>query len=40
MGTRALTIVKDFDGKTIMSLYRQSDGYQDCHGKELKEFLA
>jgi hypothetical protein len=39
MGTRATTTVKDSNGKTIMVLYRQSDGYQDCHGKELKEFL-
>ncbi len=39
MGTRAITTVKDHDNKTLVVLYRQSDGYQDCHGKELKEFL-
>lgn len=40
MGTSALTKINDFDGKTIITMYRQSDGYQDCHGKELKDFLS
>ena len=40
MGTRALTTVKDSEGRTLVVMYRQSDGYQDCHGKELKEFLS
>ena len=39
MGTRAITTIKDNENKTLVVLYRQYDGYQDCHGKELKEFL-
>lgn len=39
MGTRAITKVYDNDGDMLISLYRQFDGYQDCHGKELKDFL-
>ena len=48
MGTRALTIFIDSytDYKTkeqkeeeIAVLYRQMDGYPDCHGEELVEFL-
>lgn len=39
MGTRALTTIKNSEGNTLVVLYRQSDGYQDCHGKELKDFL-
>lgn len=37
MGTRAITIVSS-GGKEILNLYRQFDGYQDCHGSELKKF--
>lgn len=40
MGTRALTVIKNSAGNELVRLYRQSDGYQDCHGKELKQFLC
>ena len=40
MGTRAITTIKNAENKTLVVLYRQSDGYQDCHGKELKDFLS
>jgi len=43
MGTRALTRVYDSwnedRGNILVNLYRQYDGYPDCHGKELSEFL-
>ena len=39
MGTRSLTFVYDEDGRTIISMYRQYDGYPSGHGKELAEFL-
>ena len=39
MGTRSLTFVYDEDGKIIVSMYRQFDGYPSGHGKELAEFL-
>ena len=40
MGTPALTIVKDDEGKKdLVTIYRQCDGYLDGHGKDLKEFL-
>jgi hypothetical protein len=39
MGTRCLTHVMDLKGEPIITLYRQSDGYQGGHGSELKEFL-
>lgn len=39
MGTRSLTKVLDEDGKIILNLYRQMDGYPDCHGLELAEYL-
>ncbi len=38
MGTRSLTRVIE-DGKTIITLYRQYDGYPSGHGKELADFL-
>lgn len=38
MGTRCLTRVID-DGKPLLCLYRQFDGYEDGHGEELAEFL-
>lgn len=38
MGTRSLTFVKE-DGKVIMCMYRQMDGYPSGHGKDLAEFL-
>lgn len=40
MGTRSLTNVYAEDGKQIMCMYRQFDGYPDGHGKELAEFIA
>ena len=40
MGAIANTLVKDVNGNVIVNLYRQSDGYQDCHGKAIKEFLS
>jgi hypothetical protein len=39
MGTRCLTHIIDVKGDAIVTLYRQSDGYQDGHGLELKKFL-
>lgn len=39
MGTRALTFVYD-DGKPVVCLYRQYDGYMSGHGRELAEFLG
>lgn len=39
MGTRSLTFIYDEDGKKIISMYRQYDGYPSGHGKELAEFL-
>ena len=39
MGTRSLTFVYDEDGKIIVNMYRQFDGYPSGHGKELAEFL-
>lgn len=38
MGTRSLTFVYNYD-KPVMCLYRQYDGYQTGHGKQLAEFL-
>ena len=39
MGTRSLTKVLDEEGKEILCLYRQFDGYPEGHGADLKEFL-
>ena len=39
MGTRSLTFVYNEDGRTIISMYRQYDGYPSGHGKKLAEFL-
>lgn len=39
MGTRSLTFVYDEDGKKIVNMYRQMDGYPSGHGLELAEFL-
>ena len=38
MGTRSLTYVVE-NGKRIVCMYRQYDGYPSGHGKELYEFL-
>lgn len=40
MGTRSLTHVKDEHGKTLVTMYRQFDGYLNGHGKELREMLG
>ena len=40
MGTRSLTFVYNEQGKPILNLYRQYDGYIEGHGAELAEFLA
>lgn len=38
MGTRCLTVIKDHNNTSdICVLYRQSDGYPEGHGAELKE---
>ena len=39
MGTRSLTFVYDEDGRKIINMYRQMDGYPSGHGKDLAEFL-
>jgi hypothetical protein len=39
MGTRSLTIVRDEDGKELVTLYRQFDGYPTGHGSDLADFL-
>ena len=39
MGTRSLTKVFNEEGKEILCLYRQFDGYPTGHGADLKEFL-
>lgn len=39
MGTRSLTHVKQ-DGETILTMYRQYDGYLAGHGADLAEFLS
>ena len=39
MGTRSLTVFKEFDGTEIVVMYRQMDGYPRGHGADLKEFL-
>jgi hypothetical protein len=39
MGTRSLTRVKDGMGQTILTMYRQMDGYLEGHGAELVTFL-
>lgn len=40
MGTRSLTVFEDEDGKEIVVLYRQFDGYPAGHGDELAALLA
>lgn len=39
MGTRSTTTIKDENGKTLVTLYRQFDGYPTGHGQELADFL-
>jgi len=38
MGTRSITRVQ-VDGKTLIAVYRQFDGYISGHGKDLADFL-
>lgn len=38
MGTRSLTFVYDYD-QPVVCMYRQFDGYQTGHGRELADFL-
>ena len=39
MGTRSLTLIKDYDGTEIAVLYRHHDGYPTGHGKDIKAAL-
>tara|TARA_Y100000034_G_C6828617_1_gene373865 strand:- start:61 stop:549 length:489 start_codon:yes stop_codon:yes gene_type:complete len=39
MGTRSLTIVKDTQGREVLNMYRQYDGYPTGHGEEVADFL-
>lgn len=39
MGTRSITTVVD-NGRKLVTMYRQYDGYPSGHGKELFDFLA
>lgn len=38
MGTRSITTVNDEDGRHLVTLYRQCDGYPTGHGADLLEF--
>lgn len=40
MGTRSLTIVEDANGKELVVMYKQFDGYHEGHGKDLADFLT
>lgn len=39
MGTRSLTVILNDKGEEFFCMYRQYDGYEEGHGKELKEYL-
>lgn len=39
MGTRSTTKINDEQGDTLVTLYRQFDGYPTGHGQELADFL-
>lgn len=39
MGTRSLTIVCNDEGKPLVTMYRQFDGYISGHGREIADFL-
>lgn len=39
MGTRSTTKINDEQGETLVTLYRQFDGYPTAHGQELADFL-
>lgn len=44
MGTRSLTHVREKEGsnspETLVTIYRQMNGYPSCHGLELADFLV
>ncbi len=40
MGTRSLTHIKDEDGKTLVTIYRQFDGYPIGMGADIKKALG
>ena len=40
MGTRSLTVFTDEQNNEICIMYRQFDGYPECHGQELANFLS
>jgi hypothetical protein len=42
MGTRALTYIQhaDFEEDPFCAIYRQMDGYPDCHGVKIHEALG
>ena len=40
MGTRSLTVFLDDEGKQLAVLYRQYDGYEEGHGRELREIVG
>jgi len=40
MGTRSLTHVKNSDGDTLVTIYRQMDGYPSGMGQDLADFLG
>jgi len=39
MGTRSITIIKDENNNTLVTLYRQYDGHIYSHGHDLGNFL-
>ena len=39
MGTRSLTKIYNEENKTLITMYRQMDGYPSGHGVELTDFL-
>lgn len=39
MGTRSITIIRNKDGKKIIEMYKQYDGYPSGLGVELDEFI-
>lgn len=39
MGTRSLTVVKNDNGKDLLTIYRQMDGYPTGQGNDLAKFL-
>jgi len=40
MGTRSLTVFVDEQGKELVVMYRQYDGYIDYYGRKLHDYLA